>query len=591
MQKFSDVVIDRKGNVVTTASVLVKALGTSTPATIYAANSTAQLQSNPISVDSFGRFSFYAPNGRYSLEVYIGSALFTVSDDILLEDPADATPEVIDGGVFKNGALENVTIDGKAPMKNGDIFVMLAGAKGDGGLTNNRDAIASTIAAASGRIIYVPVDALGGQYAITSGTLTIPDGQRFLYEGDARIYAAGGTVTDNGRHVSLLGPGNTRESVESGKGIAVILNGGNTGTVTDRFTNYNLLKIRNDRINAEGGIGSKVNGLLIDHVFGGAGTRGGRHGMEINLTQSAIAEAASVDRNYVALSAHVTSGTADGGTEAAVKGAYFGVEAMVYLAPGAINAHNCTAILAEPFIATGASARNREAIQITSKGTQRGMLKDSAISLSCGSAEVTFKYGMYFNNENGQVPLGADSSALKIDAGAIIDAVIDASGVTATHILRTATTTLSDSAFAMRSPSPVVTLGTRGAANSPAITFFSGAADSGGGDASITATGGNGSSGNGSLTINSGTVAFKGTPRPTVDNAVPSGNLSFRWRETYSVRVYLGAGAAFEASGTGSPEGVLAAPVGSTFRRTDGGANTTLYVKETGTGNTGWVAK
>lgn len=43
-------------------------------------------------------------------------------------------------------------------------------------------------------------------------------------------------------------------------------------------------------------------------------------------------------------------------------------------------------------------------------------------------------------------------------------------------------------------------------------------------------------------------------------------------------------------AGAGSPEGVVAAPVGSTFQRADGGAGTTIYIKETGTGNTGWVA-
>lgn len=42
--------------------------------------------------------------------------------------------------------------------------------------------------------------------------------------------------------------------------------------------------------------------------------------------------------------------------------------------------------------------------------------------------------------------------------------------------------------------------------------------------------------------------------------------------------------------GTGSPEGVVTAPVGTMYLRTDGGTNTTLYVKETGAGNTGWVA-
>jgi hypothetical protein len=44
-------------------------------------------------------------------------------------------------------------------------------------------------------------------------------------------------------------------------------------------------------------------------------------------------------------------------------------------------------------------------------------------------------------------------------------------------------------------------------------------------------------------------------------------------------------------SGTGSPESVKTAPVGSLYTRTDGGASTTLYVKESGAGNTGWIAK
>lgn len=44
-------------------------------------------------------------------------------------------------------------------------------------------------------------------------------------------------------------------------------------------------------------------------------------------------------------------------------------------------------------------------------------------------------------------------------------------------------------------------------------------------------------------------------------------------------------------NGTGSPETIVTARIGSLYLRRDGGANTTLYVKESGTGNTGWVAK
>lgn len=41
----------------------------------------------------------------------------------------------------------------------------------------------------------------------------------------------------------------------------------------------------------------------------------------------------------------------------------------------------------------------------------------------------------------------------------------------------------------------------------------------------------------------------------------------------------------------GTPEGVVTAGIGAVCVRTDGGAATTFYVKESGAGNTGWVAK
>jgi hypothetical protein len=43
--------------------------------------------------------------------------------------------------------------------------------------------------------------------------------------------------------------------------------------------------------------------------------------------------------------------------------------------------------------------------------------------------------------------------------------------------------------------------------------------------------------------------------------------------------------------GSGSPETVVTAPPGSIYINTLGGAGTTIYFKETGTGNTGWVSR
>ncbi len=44
-------------------------------------------------------------------------------------------------------------------------------------------------------------------------------------------------------------------------------------------------------------------------------------------------------------------------------------------------------------------------------------------------------------------------------------------------------------------------------------------------------------------------------------------------------------------SGAGSPESAVTGNVCDLYLRTDGGASTTMYIKESGTGNTGWVAK
>lgn len=59
---------------------------------------------------------------------------------------------------------------------------------------------------------------------------------------------------------------------------------------------------------------------------------------------------------------------------------------------------------------------------------------------------------------------------------------------------------------------------------------------------------------------------------------------------TATTNFALGTGVIWLSDAT-SPEGVYAAPVGSIFSRTNGGAGTSFYVKESGTGNTGWVGK
>lgn len=78
---------------------------------------------------------------------------------------------------------------------------------------------------------------------------------------------------------------------------------------------------------------------------------------------------------------------------------------------------------------------------------------------------------------------------------------------------------------------------------------------------------------------------------PETDNSYDVGVSGLRYRNIYGASLRPGDGTVIWTAGAGTPEGVVTAPVGSLFTRTDGGASTTLYVKQSGTGNTGWVAK
>ena len=57
------------------------------------------------------------------------------------------------------------------------------------------------------------------------------------------------------------------------------------------------------------------------------------------------------------------------------------------------------------------------------------------------------------------------------------------------------------------------------------------------------------------------------------------------------IEYFQGGVSVIDAMGNGSPEGVLTANPGSTYRNRAGGAGTSFYVKESGVGNTGWVGK
>ncbi|VDS07897.1 hypothetical protein PARHAE_01077 [Paracoccus haematequi] len=79
-------------------------------------------------------------------------------------------------------------------------------------------------------------------------------------------------------------------------------------------------------------------------------------------------------------------------------------------------------------------------------------------------------------------------------------------------------------------------------------------------------------------------------PATTYSEALDLGSSQGRWRAVYTTLVDYGGGVR-DMVGNGAPEGVVPGGKSSTYRRRDGAAGSCFYVKESGTGTTGWIAK
>ena len=86
-------------------------------------------------------------------------------------------------------------------------------------------------------------------------------------------------------------------------------------------------------------------------------------------------------------------------------------------------------------------------------------------------------------------------------------------------------------------------------------------------------------------------LRVESTISPTADEGQALGASAFRWSNIYGTKIRAGDGTVFWTTGTGTPEGAVTGDIGCLYTRLDGGASTTLYVKTSGTGNTGWTAK
>ena len=445
-----------------------------------------------------------------------------------------------DGTQFAN-ATPRLISDGFGDF----VSVKDFGAVGDG-TTNNLTALTNCIASANGKTIYVPVDLAGGDYAITSGTLTIPSTARFSYEAGARIYANGGTVSNSGRNFYLFA-GGTGEGLanELTRGFGIELLGGNTGTAPASTLQYNRIKIASDQLDASPDAnGTKVCGLLVEHSFGGTGTKGGRHAIDGVLIQSAVTESTNPDRNYVGVVGVSQSATGDGGTSssdpALAKGAYFGGNFVGRIYAGALNTTNVTAAEFNTSCATGSSTFYRSGIQVVGGGNVRGTQTDAGIVVAnLPSATVTWRNAIRIGGANGGEAIGTDSTVLVAQADSTVARGFSIPQCTG-NVLESGAVTLTNYSFSIAAANSHINLGSTTSSGSSYLDFNTSgnAIDY---DSRIIASAGTGSVGNGVLGLYSGTVQIQANSftinsaiAPATDNTRSLGNSSFRWTVVYA---------------------------------------------------------
>lgn len=431
--------------------------------------------------------------------------------------------------------------------KNAERYSILGhGAIGDGG-TNNLSAITAAIAAANGRTIHVPVDASGGDYAITSGTLTIPSTARFVYEAGARIYASGGSISDSGRHFYLFGGGSGEGQASSlTRGVAVELNGGNSGTASASTLQFNRIRIVGDTLDAEPDAnGTKVDGLLIHHSFGGTGAKGGRHAVEAILDQTALTEATNPDRNYVASVGLTQTSVGDGGVVTGnpddYKGAYFGCNFYGRLNSGAVGVYNLTGAEFNSVANAGSSVWYRSGIQVVGGGAVQGESVDAGVSISnLGTATTTWRNAIRIGNMNGGQALGASSKILVALASGSITGGFEIPACTE-NILASGDVALTNTSLTLGAANTSVTLGDDNNSGTLIINARSSGLN-GSYDSRFVFSGGTATAGNGVAALTASTiqltaaseVSTSGTVRPSADNVNALGRTDRRWTVVYA---------------------------------------------------------
>ncbi|HDS3404938.1 TPA: tail fiber domain-containing protein [Citrobacter freundii] len=262
------------------------------------------------------------------------------------------------------------------------------------------------------------------------------------------------------------------------RGISVELNETISGTGFAGASNtymFNRFHIADDRVDAvnDGNGGTKVDGLIVHHYFGGAGARGGRHAGEFMLFQKGVTESDNKDRNYVGVVGYCETTTGDGGTsDDDRKGGYFGGNFYTTIKNSQFVGH-ANGCESNVLVDANSSVYYRCGYSAVSGGEKQGSRYDAAYAIGAmGATGAQWRDGILIGVQNGRPPV---SRSMIRNESAFPQSILSFSGAIPSGIVVSDT----DDKFNFRVdrlemyyPSASLSLGSKTASNTPVINAY-----------------------------------------------------------------------------------------------------------------------
>lgn len=293
MQKYTDLVLGQNGQTllpVSGASVLVLAYPSGSPAQIYSDNGVT-ITPNPLTTDLNGRYSFYAANGRYSIQVTYGSLNYTIQDFPLEDDPANGNTTVITGG-----SIDNTPIGATTPS------------------TGSFTTLNSTGGALNGTI-GATTPAAGAFTSLTAASLTLasinntPIGNTTPSTGAFTTLSATGSITPS-QTAGIVGTTTNNSAAAGSVGEYIQANASGVGLTSNTTANVTSISLTAGDWDLGGGISIIGSVANITDATGGANTTSatfGGFGTFFELTAAAFTNASqAIPRQRILISTTTT---------------------------------------------------------------------------------------------------------------------------------------------------------------------------------------------------------------------------------------------------------------------------------------------